>query len=39
MDKTGVKQLTFFEEVMNSKLQEKGKLGHVLVQIHSCQLP
>ena len=30
MNKTGVKQLFFFVEVMNSKRQEKRKLGHVV---------
>ena len=33
MDKNGVKILIFFEELINSKRQLKGKLGHV-VQIH-----
>ena len=30
--------IDFFVEVINSKRQEKGKLGHV-VQIHFCRLP
>ena len=38
MDSYGVKQITFFVEVMNDKHQEKGKLGHV-VQVHVSRLP
>ena len=30
--------IDFFAEVINSKRQEKGKLGHA-VQIHFCRLP
>ena len=37
MDKNGVKILFFFEELIISKRQLKGKLGHV-VQIHVCRL-
>ena len=37
MDKNGEKILIFFEELINSKRQLKGKLGHV-VQIHVCRL-
>ena len=37
MDKYGVKLLIFFEELLNSKRQLKGKLGRV-VQIHVCRL-
>ena len=33
MDKTGTKLLIFLVEVINSKRQLRGKLGHV-VQIH-----
>jgi len=38
MDKTNAKLLIFGGDVMNSKLQVKGKLGQV-VQIHVCCLP
>ena len=37
MDKTGVKLLIFCVDVIKSKRQLRGKLGHV-VQIHVCRL-
>ena len=37
MEKTGVKLLIFCVDVINSKRQLRGKLGHV-VQIHVCRL-
>ena len=37
MDKTEVRLLIFCVDVINSKRQLRGKLGHV-VQIHVCRL-
>ena len=37
MDKTGEKLLIFCVDVIKSKRQLRGKLGHV-VQIHVCRL-